>query len=146
MDVPLPPGSRPRKLAAISHQPPTFLTAVSRLSLDLLASPVRPVKSSKLLLALASPVVLIFRPLDHIFVLATLLRVLKWDLLFEERRGLTTTDHSPSTGEWPCWRSLSSRWSSWYGVGTDPIGVAASNNSNNILKATSPSLLRIGWW
>jgi hypothetical protein len=32
MDVPVLPGSRPRRLAAISHQPPTLLTAVSRLS------------------------------------------------------------------------------------------------------------------
>jgi hypothetical protein len=29
VDVPLLPGSRPRRLAAISHQPPTLLTAVS---------------------------------------------------------------------------------------------------------------------
>jgi hypothetical protein len=32
VDVPLLPGSRPRRLATISHQPPTLLTAVSRLS------------------------------------------------------------------------------------------------------------------
>jgi hypothetical protein len=32
MDVPLLPGSRPLRLAAISHPPPTLLTAVSRLS------------------------------------------------------------------------------------------------------------------
>jgi hypothetical protein len=31
VDVPLLPCSRQRRLAAISHQPPTFLTAVSRL-------------------------------------------------------------------------------------------------------------------
>jgi hypothetical protein len=37
---------------------------------------------------------------DHIFVLSRLLCVLKWGLLFAERRGLTTTVHSPSTGEW----------------------------------------------
>jgi hypothetical protein len=33
-EVPLLPGSRPCGLATISHQPPTFLTAVSGLSLD----------------------------------------------------------------------------------------------------------------
>jgi hypothetical protein len=33
VDVPLFPGSRPRRLAAISEQLPTLLTAVSRLSL-----------------------------------------------------------------------------------------------------------------
>jgi hypothetical protein len=32
VDVPLLPGSRPRRLAAISHQTPTLLTAASRLS------------------------------------------------------------------------------------------------------------------
>jgi hypothetical protein len=32
VDLPLFPGSRPRRLAVISHQPPTLLTAVSRLS------------------------------------------------------------------------------------------------------------------
>jgi hypothetical protein len=32
VDVPLLPGSHPHRLAAISHQPPTFLTAFSRLS------------------------------------------------------------------------------------------------------------------
>jgi hypothetical protein len=36
---------------------------------------------------------------DHIFVLSTLLRVLKWGLLFDERRGLTVTGHSPFIGE-----------------------------------------------
>jgi hypothetical protein len=34
MDAPLLPGSCPRRLAAISHQPPTLLTAVSGLFLD----------------------------------------------------------------------------------------------------------------
>jgi hypothetical protein len=29
-----------------------------------------------------------------------LVRVLKWDLLFNKRRGLTATGHSPCTGEW----------------------------------------------
>jgi hypothetical protein len=32
LDAPLLPWSRPRRLAASSHQPPTLLTAVSRLS------------------------------------------------------------------------------------------------------------------
>jgi hypothetical protein len=35
---------------------------------------------------------------DHSFVLSILLRVLKWGLLFDERRGLTTTGHSLSIG------------------------------------------------
>jgi hypothetical protein len=38
MDVPLLAGSRPRKLAAISHQPLTLLTAVSRLFCNLSSS------------------------------------------------------------------------------------------------------------
>jgi hypothetical protein len=33
------------------------------------------------------------------FVLSILLRVLKWGLLFYERRGLAITGHSPFTGE-----------------------------------------------
>jgi hypothetical protein len=36
----------------------------------------------------------------HIIVLSRLLRVLKWGHYLEERRGLTTTGYSPSTGEW----------------------------------------------
>jgi hypothetical protein len=32
MDVPLLPGSRPHRLVAILHQPPTLLTAISGLS------------------------------------------------------------------------------------------------------------------
>jgi hypothetical protein len=44
---------------------------------------------------------------DPIFVLSRLLRGLKWGLLFEERRGLTTVGHSPSTGKWLCLCSLS---------------------------------------
>jgi hypothetical protein len=36
---------------------------------------------------------------DHMFVLSILLSVLKWGLLFDERRGLTTTGYSLSTGE-----------------------------------------------
>jgi hypothetical protein len=44
---------------------------------------------------------------NHIFVLSRLLRVLKWGLLFDERRDMTTTGHSPSTGEWLFWLSLS---------------------------------------
>jgi hypothetical protein len=32
VDIPLLLGSRPRRLAAISHQPPTFLTATLRLN------------------------------------------------------------------------------------------------------------------
>jgi hypothetical protein len=36
---------------------------------------------------------------DHIFVPSRLLCVLKWGLIFEERRGLTAAGHSPSTGE-----------------------------------------------
>jgi hypothetical protein len=38
----------------------------------------------------------------HNFVISRLLRVLKWGLLFDEKWGLSTTDHSPSTGEWFC--------------------------------------------
>jgi hypothetical protein len=34
----------------------------------------------------------------HLFVLSRFLCVLKWSLLFDKRRGLTTTGHSPSTG------------------------------------------------
>jgi hypothetical protein len=41
------------------------------------------------------------------FVLFRLLRVLKWGLLFDKRRGLTTTGHSHSTGEWLCCPSFS---------------------------------------
>jgi hypothetical protein len=61
------------------------------------------VQSSKLLLALASIVVLDVGPHrdsnDHIFVLSRLLRVLKCGLLFDERRRLTSSGHSTSTGE-----------------------------------------------
>jgi hypothetical protein len=53
-----------------------------------------PVQSSKLLLALASTVFLGFgprwNPWLYIFVLFRLLRVLKWGLLFEKRRGPVT--------------------------------------------------------
>jgi hypothetical protein len=45
MEVPLFPGSHPRRLAAISHQPPTLLTLLTLLpqdTRDLLASPVGP--------------------------------------------------------------------------------------------------------
>jgi hypothetical protein len=35
----------------------------------------------------------------HIFVLSRLLHVLKWGLLFDERRGLMATGHSPSLEE-----------------------------------------------
>jgi hypothetical protein len=52
------------------------------------------VQSSKLLLALTSTVILGFghrRDPWQYFVLFTLLRVLKWGLVFEERRGVTTT-------------------------------------------------------
>jgi hypothetical protein len=35
---------------------------------------------------------------DHIFVFPRLSPVLKWGLLFDNRRGLTTTGHSLSTG------------------------------------------------
>jgi hypothetical protein len=52
-----------------------------------------------LLLVLASTVVLGIGIYDHIFVHSRLSRVLKRGLLFDERRGLTTTDHSPSIGE-----------------------------------------------
>jgi hypothetical protein len=51
-------------------------------------------KSSKLLLVLASTVVLGIGTHDHIFVLSVLLRVLKWGLLFDEKRAVTTTGHS----------------------------------------------------
>jgi hypothetical protein len=50
-----------------------------------------PFQSSKLLLVLASTVVLGFMPVGtrgHDFVLSRLLCVLKWDLLFDERRDL----------------------------------------------------------
>jgi hypothetical protein len=60
------------------------------------------VLSSKFLLALASTSVLDFGPLgthDHIFVISRLSGVLNWGLLFDDRWGLTTTGHSPSTGE-----------------------------------------------
>jgi hypothetical protein len=40
---------------------------------------------------------------DHIFVLSRLLRSMKWCLLYEERRGLTTALHAPFTGESFCW-------------------------------------------
>jgi hypothetical protein len=59
------------------------------------------VQSSKLLLVLSSIVILGFGPrhqtYDHIFVL-------KWGLLFDERRG-----HSPSTREWPAAKWIESR-------------------------------------
>jgi hypothetical protein len=53
-------------------------------------------------LVLASTVFLCFEPQwdhDHIFVLSRLLHVSKWGLLFDKRRGLTTTVHSPYIGE-----------------------------------------------
>jgi hypothetical protein len=62
----------------------------------------RIVQSSKLLLAFASKVLLGFGPLgthEHIFVVSRPLHVLKWGLLFDKRRGLTTTGHFRSTGE-----------------------------------------------
>jgi hypothetical protein len=49
-----------------------------------------------LLLALISTVNLVSAPVRihyHIFVLSKLLTVLKWGLLFNERRGLTTIGH-----------------------------------------------------
>jgi hypothetical protein len=45
--------------------------------------------------------------LDHIFVLYRFLCVLKQGPLFDEKRGLTTTCHSPQTGDWLYWPSLS---------------------------------------
>jgi hypothetical protein len=39
--------------------------------------------------------------------LSRLLVGLKWGLLFDEWKGLTTTVHSPSNGEWLFWLSLS---------------------------------------
>jgi hypothetical protein len=56
---------------------------------------------SKFLLVLASTV-LVSGPVgnfDCTFVPTRLLRVLKWGLLFDERRGLTAIGHSPFTGE-----------------------------------------------
>jgi hypothetical protein len=44
---------------------------------------------------------------DHFSVLSRLLRVMKWSLLFNKRRGLTNTGHSLSNEEWLCWLSLS---------------------------------------
>jgi hypothetical protein len=60
-------------------------------------------QSSKLLLVLASTVVFCFGPHRDpwpYICFFTLLRVLKWCPLFDKRRGLATTGHSPSTGEW----------------------------------------------
>jgi hypothetical protein len=37
-------------------------------------------------------------PITIIVVLSKTLRVLKWGLRFDERKGLTTTGHSPSIG------------------------------------------------
>jgi hypothetical protein len=54
-------------------------------------------QSSKLMLALVSTVLLLSGPVrthDHIFVLSRLVRVFKWGLLFDERRGLTSTGPS----------------------------------------------------
>jgi membrane-associated phospholipid phosphatase len=54
----------------------------------------------KLLLGLASTV-LFSDPVGthvHIFVLSKTLRVLKWDLRFDERNGLAPSGHSLSTG------------------------------------------------
>jgi hypothetical protein len=75
-----------------------------------------PVQSSRLLLALASTVILGFGPRrthGHIFVLSRLLGVLIWGLLFDERREVTPTGHS-SNGEWFCWLSLSLTYSLSY--------------------------------
>jgi hypothetical protein len=51
-------------------------------------------------LGLASTNDLGFGAHDHIFVFPRLLLVLKWDLIFNERRGLNATGHSPSTRGW----------------------------------------------
>jgi hypothetical protein len=55
-------------------------------------------RPGNLLLALVSTVKLGFGSHDHIFVLFKAFTVLKGGFFFEERRGLTTTGHSPSTG------------------------------------------------
>lgn len=68
-----------------------------------------PFQSCKLLLALASTVILELRPHQYpwpYFSLQTL-HVFKWVLLFDKWRGLITTGHFPSTGEWLQWLSLS---------------------------------------
>jgi hypothetical protein len=59
-----------------------------------------PSHSSKLLLTLANSRSWFRAPSgshDHMFVLSWLLRVLRWGL-FDEKRGVTTTGHSSSTG------------------------------------------------
>jgi hypothetical protein len=55
------------------------------------------VGSGKLLLALTSTVNLGVR-FRH-FILSKILCVLKWGSFFDDRRGLTTTGHSPSNGD-----------------------------------------------
>jgi hypothetical protein len=63
-----------------------------------------PVQSSQLLLVLASIIVLGFEQIgthDLIYVNSKFVSVYKWGHhLVERRRGLTTTDHSPSTEKW----------------------------------------------
>jgi hypothetical protein len=60
------------------------------------------ITSGKLLLVSPAQSFFVSGPIDthgHIYVLTRLLHVLKWGLLFDERRGLTTTGHSPAIGE-----------------------------------------------
>jgi hypothetical protein len=59
----------------------------------------RPVQSSKLLLTQSFLVWGSVGTNDDIFLLSRLSHVLKWNLLFEEWRGLTIAGHFPSTGK-----------------------------------------------
>jgi hypothetical protein len=45
---------------------------------------------------------------DHIFVLCIPLRVSKWGLCSDERRGLATAGHTPTNKEWPAIERLTS--------------------------------------
>jgi hypothetical protein len=59
-------------------------------------------QSSKFMLVSPAQSFLVSGPVgthDHIFVLPQILRVLKWGLLFDERRGLTNTGYSISNEE-----------------------------------------------
>jgi hypothetical protein len=68
-----------------------------------------------------------------IFFLSTLLRVLKWGLLFNELGGLTVTCHSPSTGGDSSGHSLAgphlhARAHHSYSLSTDRIANTASSS------------------
>jgi hypothetical protein len=106
--VALPLGSQTVPVWATNFSQRLNLTSTPTHSLN--STQLTPIYSFKLLLTLACTVVLDSNPVrthDHIFIFYRLVRVLKWGLLIEERKGLTTTGHPPPTGKRHCWQSLS---------------------------------------